>query len=154
MRVFDGRRHGLTYAWAVRRRTRWLIPAVAAVLVLSPVLRDPSSDTYPLSTYPMFAADRGRVHTIATAVERTGDGFARLSPSLISGSDEAVLASVTVTRAVRRGEADALCEEILERTGARRRIEVRSETLDVVALIVEGSAESTVRVHATCGGAP
>ena len=131
-----------------------LIPAVAAVLVLSPLFRDPLSDTYPLSTYPMFATDRGSTHSIATVVERTDDGFERLSPKLISGTDEAVLASVTVSQAVRRGEADVLCEEVLERLGAEHRVEVRTETLDVVALSVEGSTDLTVTVHATCGAAP
>ncbi|MCY3850757.1 MAG: hypothetical protein OXF75_08160 [Acidimicrobiaceae bacterium] len=135
--------------WSIR-----LLPVFAALLVLSPLLRDPASDTYPLSTYPMFATDRGNVHRIATAVERTDDGFVRLSPKLIAGTDEAVLASVTVTRAVRLGEADILCEEILERLGADRQIEVRTETLDVVVLSVEGSADSTVTVHARCGGGP
>ena len=131
-----------------------LIPAVAAVLVLSPVLREPTSDSYPLSTYPMFARDRGNIHSIATVVERTGDGFERLTPKLISGTDEAVLASVTVSRSVRRGEAEVLCGEVLERLGAGHRLEVRTETLDVVELSVKGSVEPTVTVHATCGGAP
>ena len=138
----------------MRRWITRLIPAVAAVLVLSPLFRDPLSDTYPLSTYPMFATDRGSIHSIATVVERTDDGFERLSSKLISGTDEAVLASVTVSQAVRRGEADVLCEEVLERLGAEHRVEVRTETLDVVALSVEGSAGSTVTVHATCGAAP
>lgn len=135
----------------MRRWTIRLLPVFAALLVLSPLLRDPTSDTYPLSTYPMFATDRGNVHTIATAVERTDGGFVRLSPKLIAGTDEAVLASVTVTRAVRLGEADILCEEILERIGAGRQIEVRTETLDVVVLSVEGSVDSSVTVHARCG---
>ena len=136
----------------MRRWTIRLLPVFAALLVLSPLLRDPTSDTYPLSNYPMFATDRGSIHSIATAVERTGNGFVRLSPKLIAGTDEAVLASVTVNRAVRLGEADLLCEEILERVGANRQVEVRSETLDVVALSVEGSTESAVTVHARCGG--
>ncbi|MDE0701617.1 MAG: hypothetical protein OXH61_12965 [Acidimicrobiaceae bacterium] len=136
----------------MRRWTIRVLPVFAALLVLSPLVRDPTSDTYPLSTYPMFATDRGNVHTIATAVERTDDEFERLSPKLIAGTDEAVLASVTVTRAVRLGEADILCEEILERIGAGRRIEVRTETLDVVEFSVEGSSDSTVSVHARCGG--
>ena len=136
----------------MRRWTIRLLPVFAAVLVLSPLIRDPTSDTYPLSTYPMFATDRGHIHSIATAVERTDDGFARLSPKLIAGTDEAVLASVIVKQAVRLGEAEILCEEILERLGADRQVEVRTETLDVVALSVDGSTDSTVTVHATCGG--
>lgn len=129
-----------------------LLPVFAALLVLLPLFREPTNDTYPLSTYPMFASDRGPVHSIATAVELTEAGFARLSPKLIAGTDEAVLASVTVSQAVRRGEAGILCAEILERLGADRQVEVRTETLDVVALSVEGSTPFTTRVHARCGG--
>ncbi len=142
------------YDWMMRRWAIRLLPVLAAVLVLLPLLREPTSDTYPLSTYPMFATDRGDIHSIATAVERTEDGYERLSPKLIAGTDEAVLASVTVKQAVRFGEADILCEEIVERLGADRRVEVRTETLDVVALSVEGSTDSAVTVHATCGGGP
>ena len=128
---------------------------VAALLVLAPLLRAPRDDTYPLSTYPMFATDRGSVHAIPTAVEIADDGsVVRLSPSLIAGTDEVVLASVTVARAVRRGEADALCSEILARVGPGRRLEVRSETIDVVAHVVEGANPSAVTVHAECGVVP
>ncbi len=140
------------YDCMMRRWTIRLLPVLAAGLVLLPLLRDPTSDTYPFSTYPMFATDRGQIHSIATAVERTNDDFARLSPKLIAGTDEAVLASVTVKQAVRLGEAEILCEEILERLGPGRQVEVRTETLDVVELSVEGSTDSTVTVYATCGG--
>ena len=145
------RREARPYDWAMRRWAIRLLPVFAAVLVLSPLLRDPVNDTYPLSTYPMFATDRGPQHSIATAVERTDDGFVRLSPKLIAGTDEVVLASVTVTRAVRRGEAEILCAEILERLGADRQVEVRSETLDVSALSLNGSTPSSIEVHARCG---
>ncbi|NIR42226.1 MAG: hypothetical protein GWN79_29185 [Actinobacteria bacterium] len=139
----------------MRTTVRRLLPVVAALLVLVPLLRAPRNDTYPLSTYPMFATDRGAVHAIATAVEVAKDGSAiRLSPSLIAGTDEVVLASVTVARAVRRGEADALCAEILARVGAGRRIEVRSETIDAVAHVVEGADPYAVTVHARCGAVP
>ena len=134
---------------------RWmyrLLPVFAALLVLSPLLREPANDTYPLSTYPMFATDRGPLRSIATAVERTDDGYVRLSPELIAGTDEVVLAAVTVKQAVSRGEAGILCGEILERLGTNRRVEVRSETLDVVALSLEGSTRTAIEVHARCGG--
>ena len=87
----------------------------ASLVVLAPLLRAPKDDTYPLSTYPMFATDRGAVHEIATAVGIDTDGSVmRLSPRSIAGTDEVVLASVTVARAVARGEADELCAELVE----------------------------------------
>ena len=127
---------------------------VAAAVVLSPLLRSPTNDTYPLSTYPMFAGDRGAVHQMATAVAIEGDGSAsRLSPELIAGTGEAVLASVTVTRAIRRGEAEVLCEEIAERTKPGHTIEVRTEEIDVVAFVADGAPPLSFVVHARCGSA-
>ena len=137
----------------VRPRLTLVAGLLAALIVLSPLGREPTSDTYPLSTYPMFAADRGASHRIATAVELTGDGeVRRLSPELIAGTDEVVLAGVTVARAVRGGEADELCAEIAARLGAGRRVEVRTETVDVVALVADGAPASAVETHAACDG--
>lgn len=128
-------------------------PIVAAVVVLSPMLREPTDDTYPLSTYPMFAFDRGAEHDIATAVEIDDDGVAaRLSPKLIAGTDEVILASVTVKRSIARGEADLLCAEIAERLGPGRTVEVRVETLDVVAFITADVESTAVDVKARCDG--
>jgi hypothetical protein len=137
----------------VRPRRSVVAVLVAALVVLSPLVRESTNDTYPLSTYPMFAADRGRVHRIATAVEvEAGGDVRRLSPELIAGTDEVVLAGVTVARAVRRDEASELCGEIAARLGEGRTVEVRTETVDVVALVADGTPASVVETHATCTG--
>ena len=121
--------------------------------MLSPLLREPTSDTYPLSTYPMFASDRGAVHTISTAVERLEDGsIERLSPDLIAGTDEVILAGVTVSRSIAQGAADELCAEIAARLGAGRTVEVRRETVDVVAVIADDAPAQSIDVEATCVG--
>ncbi len=126
---------------------------MAAVVVVSPVLREPTNDTYPLSTYPMFAFDRGVEHDIATAVEvDVGGDVVRLSPKLIAGTDEVILASVTVKRSIARGEAELLCAEIAERLGPGRTVDVRVETVDVVAFITAGVEPSGIDVKARCVG--
>lgn len=126
---------------------------VAALVVLSPLARDPQSDTYPLSTYPMFASDRGEVHRIATVVEVRDDGTtARLSPELIAGTDEVILTAVTVSRAVRDGDAGELCQEVAARLGAGRRARVQTETHDVTELIARGAPASAIDIHAECTG--
>lgn len=122
-------------------------------MVLSPVVREPTNDTYPLSTYPMFARDRGAIHTIATAVERRDDGsVSRLSPELIAGTDEVILAAVTAARSVAGGAAAELCAEIAARLGPGRRVEVRRETVDVVALIAADAPPLRVEIEASCAG--
>jgi hypothetical protein len=122
--------------------------------VLSPLARHPRSDTYPLSTYPMFASNRGGVHRIATVVEVLDDGVTvRLSPELIAGTDELVLTAVTVARAVRDGQTDALCDEVVERLGTGRRARVQTERHNVIDLVVDGAPPLAVEVHAECVGA-
>lgn len=137
----------------MRDRPRVVAALVAAAVVLSPLLREPTSDTYPLSTYPMFAGDRGAIHTIATAVERLDDGSVRrLSPDLIAGTDEVILAGVTVLRSIAQGAADELCAEIAARLGVGRTVEVRRETVDVVAVIADDAPARSIDVEATCVG--
>lgn len=136
----------------MRPALRRAAPLVAALVVCSPLLREPASDTYPLSTYPMFATDRGAIHDIATAVRIDADGTVhRLSPHLIGGTDEVILAAVTVDRAIARGEADELCAEILARLDDGSTVEVRRERVDVVAHVIDDAEPQDVTVHATCG---
>ena len=76
----------------------------------------------------------------------------RLSPKLIAGTDEVILASVTVKRSIARGEAELLCAEIAERLGPGRTVDVRVETVDVVAFITAGVEPSGIDVKARCVG--
>ena len=86
-------------------------------------------------------------------------GRKRLSPHEIGGTDQVIQAAATVSRAVRTGEADALCAEVLERLGddtddGGPRLEVVSERYDTVAWF--GGDETPVErtVHASCGADP
>lgn len=135
------------------RSVRLLLLAIAGALVLGPMVRDPRDDSYPLSTYPMFATDRGDRHEIATVVEVLDDGAtARLSPESIAGTDEIVLTAVTVERALRAGDASVLCAEVAARLGEGREVRVQSETHDVVELVAAGAPPLAVTIHAECEG--
>ena len=136
------------------RRLRLLLLGVTAAVALSPLARDPRSDTYPLSTYPMFAADRGAAHRIPTVVEVLDDGStARLSPELIAGTDEPVLTAVTVGRAVRDGQAEDLCGEVAARLGPGRRARVQTEHHDVIETVAADAPPWRIEIHAECVGA-
>lgn len=137
-------------------RLRRLAPGLAALLVLSPLLRAPRSDTYPLSTYPMFTSDRGPVQEFATivGVDDLGD-VVRLSPTIIAGTDEVMLASVTVERAVARDQVDGLCEAVAARSEPPLvEIVVRTETVDLVGHIVDDAPALSIVEHARCPVAP
>jgi hypothetical protein len=132
---------------------RRLVPIIAAVVVLSPLLRAPEDDSYPLSTYPMFATDRGREAAIATAVGIGEDGSVRrLSPEAISGTDEVILAAATVSAAVRRGEVEELCDEIADRLSGSDHLAVviRTELIDVVEHVADDAPAMSIDEHGRC----
>lgn len=130
-----------------------MAPLLAALVVLLPVLRSPRADSYPLSTYPMFATNQDLHAAIATAVGIDGDGEeSRLGARVIGGTDEVILAAVTVSVAVRRGEVDELCREIAERlTGTDIAVVViRTEVVDVVEHVAQGSEPAEIVEHGRC----
>lgn len=131
---------------------------LVALVVAWPALRRPPTDGFPLSTYPMFASDRGPESVVATAVGRTADGErVRLTPQALAGSSQPMLAVSTARRAVASGDAERWCEEVARRaTGEEHggepivQIEVVVETHDAVAHLVDDAPPLDVEVHATC----
>jgi len=99
---------------------RWVAAVVSIGLVgasLEPIVRAPDDDGFPLSTFPMFAARRGRRLVMSYAQGVTGDGRLRaLSPGLI-GTGEVMQAFTRIQRAVDAGpdERRALCVDIAAR---------------------------------------
>jgi hypothetical protein len=92
-----------------------LVAIVAGMTVLiSPALRD--HDSFPLSTYPIYASARPREATFVTAHGVRADGSAqRLSMDVIARTDDPLIAASRVDDAVAAGHADGLCAEIAAR---------------------------------------
>ena len=87
---------------------------VATVVLISPALRD--HDSFPLSTYPIYASVRPREATFVTAHGEGADGSAhRLSIDVIARTDDPLIAASRVADAVAAGRADELCAEIAAR---------------------------------------
>ena len=133
----------------MRRAVPYLVAAIAVGAVLAPLLGPPEGDSYPLSTYPMFARDGGDEARLPTVVGIDAEGRRhRLSPELIAGTDEPVLAAETILRALRLDRADALCREAAERVGDRYpEVAVITETHD---LDRPGEPAVEVDEHARC----
>lgn len=123
----------------------------------------PAADSYPLSTYPMFSRDRGARSEVATFVGRDGEGAPRrLSPTLIGGTDEPMLAVATAARAA-RGPADEQvrrCAQVAARVARSPRAELAAvvevvlqvERHDPVAFVTGARTRpESVRVLARCG---
>jgi hypothetical protein len=125
--------------------------AVAAVAaVISPVVVE--RDSFPLSTYPMYA-DRGtRVATIATAegVDVSG-AVHRLSLGTIAGTDDPLVAESLIESVIRVGRAQVFCAEIAHRADRLLvRIEVVEERHDLVARAEHKKSLIERRVDASC----
>lgn len=136
------------------RRVAAALMALLALAVVSPALRG-ASDSYPLSTYPMFsgAIDSSVELTLAVGLDGRGDRV-ELSPRLIADTDEVIVAGGTLRIAVREGRADAQCAEIAERVAAAGRIEIErvavvSDEVDAVAWYA-GDRSATTTVLAEC----
>jgi hypothetical protein len=96
--------------------SRWPLVAVVAgtALLISPALRD--RDSFPLSTYPVYASARGREATFVTADGERADGSVhRLSMDVIARTDDPLIAASRLADAVSAGRADDLCTEIAGR---------------------------------------
>lgn len=102
---------------------RTVAAVISVVLIgatLSPLVRDPKEDGYPLSTYPMFASRRPTELTVdyALGIARSGERT-QLEPSLI-GSSEVLQAHAILAHAVAHGRSSqtALCRAIAGRVAA------------------------------------
>lgn len=105
--------------WLGSRPFALVVSAALLAAALEPLLRAPTDDGFPLSTYPMFASRRPVELTLSYPLGEAADGERRyLSPALV-GSGEVLQAIAIVARAVQRpGGAQELCEAIARRAAA------------------------------------
>jgi hypothetical protein len=132
---------------ANERFVQWLgvgVGLAAVAAVLSP-LASMHEDSFPFSSYPMFARPRGQP-TLYAVVARASDGSERrLAPSWL-GSSEVLQAKVLIQRSVERGPESirALCRSVAERIAAApdaselRAVEIVRRRYDPVAYFVAG----------------
>ncbi len=140
----------------MRRAYAVAVSVLFAAAVLSPLVRSPPRDSYPLSNYPMFSGRLNAVNDVRTAVGRDAAGERELlSPLLISGSDEAMMAVQTVGDAVAAGEAEDLCDVIAARVAGSGRthlesVEVVTERHHAVDYFRGARDPLGAEVHARC----
>jgi hypothetical protein len=80
---------------------------VLVLMTLSPVLRkNPYDDSFPLSTYPMFASVRPREVKLSYALGVTATGERRMLKPRLIGSGEILQAFTTIARAVAAGPGE------------------------------------------------
>jgi hypothetical protein len=128
-----------------------LVSAVVVAAVALPgvrlLLERETGDGFPLSTYPMFNEDPGRVIELPTVVAVTADGIERLSPRLIAGTDQVIQAWMAVRAAVDGGPdaTDELCEEVAGRIDGPASLAVVIERHDILDWSSDPSTEPMER---------
>ena len=126
--------------------------ATAAIVlaVLLPALRN--RDSFPLSTYPVYANARGSTVTLSTAIGIDGAGAdRRLSLDVIGRTDDPLIAESAVDQAIAEGRADVLCADIAGRApDGVVTIEVVEERHDAVARVRRETSLLERTVHARC----
>lgn len=139
----------------MQRRTRLVVTWGVVAALLAPVVVD--RDSFPLSTYPMYARARGDVVTLATAraIDERDDVHA-LTPGLIAQTDDPLLAAGELRHAIDRDRADERCAEIATRVARATHVpdaaavEIVIERHDVLARAAGEPSLVERTVHARC----
>ncbi|MBX3207076.1 MAG: hypothetical protein KF764_18665 [Labilithrix sp.] len=132
---------------AASPRTLATVTLVLGALVLSPLARARGWDSFPLSSYPMFArGNLGSVNELAHALLVLADGTrVPASPSLV-GTPEPMVATAIVRGHVTRGTAADLCASVAARARDARAV-------DAVAVEIATSAFDARRYFSGAPGA-
>jgi hypothetical protein len=97
----------MAHSERLARAAAALIGLATAAVVLSP-LADMDNDSFPISSYPMFARPRGQP-TLYAVTGRRRDGSELRLPAEVIGSTEVLQTKVLIQRSVDRGP-DAMRE--------------------------------------------
>ena len=132
------------------RSVRSLSVVGVLAALAAPVVFD--RDSFPLSTYPMYARTRGTEVSFVTAQGVRNDETVALSLEAIGASDDPLVVAGELRTAIRRGEADRRCVEIASRVGDASidRVEVVTERHDTVVRLEGGDSLRGRTVHAIC----
>jgi hypothetical protein len=128
------------------------IAMIAATV--APVTWNPYEDSFPLSTYPMFATPRSTAIDMHYVIGLSKGGDVRWHvPPPILGSSEVLQAKAIVDRAIAGGPTTikALCDGVARRVAAERSdiafVSIVRGKHDAVAYLVRGKKGSEIERH-------
>ena len=134
---------------------RFAVTVVALAALVVPVVRD--SDSFPLSTHPMYASVREPIEVLPSAVGVDVEGARhRLSLRLIARTDDPLIAQSFLWEAIRADRAGDVCRDISARLGSESafdhvvRVEVVTETIELIELVSGDGGLVDRSVHADC----
>ena len=138
------------------RAWSYALGAALIIAVLLPLAGDPRADSFPLSTYPMFAGRQSSEATIPHAIVIDAAGVRSPLPPVAVANDEVIQAFETLRQAVRQGpDATArLCTRAADWYAGRgqgpARVEIVSDTYNAVAYFDGAKEPVATEVHASC----
>ena len=134
----------------MRRAARSLSVVGVLAVLAAPVVFD--HDSFPLSTYPMYARTRGTEVSFVTAQGLRGDEPVALSLGVIGDSDDPLVVAGELRSALLRDEADERCREIAGRVDdpSIATVEVVTELHDTVVRLRGRDSLLRRTVHARC----
>jgi hypothetical protein len=135
----------------VRRLMRRLVTIVVLAVVLLPAVS--GDDSFPMSSYPMYAFSRSRTERFYTVLGEAPTGeLTPLPIRVVADTDDPLIAAAVVRIAINDGSSLRLCRQISTRVGdGIDRLLVVEEVHDVIRRAMSGAATPEERVvHATC----
>lgn len=139
----------------MRPRVRaYAITIILGGLVASPLFGAFAGDSFPISTFPMFATARSSEISISHVVLVGSDGAVWVPPPSTIANDEVLQAQETVRQALEAGERglEALCGRVASRVDPDDAVEVRIVTSTYDALDYASGDLDPIgrRTHAAC----
>ncbi|HET9477677.1 MAG TPA: hypothetical protein VFP63_09330 [Dehalococcoidia bacterium] len=136
------------------RARAYLVSIAFAAAVALPVLGSTESDSFPLSTYPMFSGRQSAEADIPHAVAITEGGERRVLPPDAILNDEVIQAFETLRQAIADGPeaTHALCERIAARAGRPGdvAVEIVTDRYDAIRYFEGDEKPLRSTVHASC----
>jgi hypothetical protein len=141
----------------MRRFLSYVFGALLMGLTLSPAFRPFTDDSYPLSTYPMFAQERSTI-CLSHVQGLEAGGVSRALPPPMVANEEITQAQQIVRAAVSSGGRALLdlCDAIARRVAARdefsavERIDIVTSCYEPTAYFTRGSEPSSTKPRAAC----
>lgn len=148
----------MTPSIAARRPYAYGLTLILVALVISPALRDPPVDSFPLSDYPMFSHGRPSPEMTLTHAHGVSEDGARqaLSPLVSSGNREVLQSMMTIGNEVHAGRSVPFCREVAQRVAAEpdlahiAYVELLTSTFDSIAYFEEGPEPLHRELHHRC----
>ncbi|MCB9703175.1 MAG: hypothetical protein H6711_14875 [Myxococcales bacterium] len=138
------------------RLRAYLSSALVLALVAWPLTQGIEYDSFPWSSYPMFARDRPQVAVVHHVVAVADDGRHRPIPPPLIANDEVLQAAATIGTAIHRRRSPQLCRQVADRVAADPRwqdftwLEVATDRYDVLDYFSTSTRPLERDIHARC----